>query len=88
MARTGQKLKLECQFTGLPTPTISWTHNGKLIKENRDLKVFYLYYFTYILIIIQKKIGYTFYTNVIFKFLFGKNEPAHLLNCKLFLTVK
>ena len=39
MARAGQKIKLECEVTGLPSPDISWSHNTKPIKETRDIKV-------------------------------------------------
>jgi hypothetical protein len=39
MARAGQKIKLECEVTGLPTPELSWSHNGKLIQETHDVKV-------------------------------------------------
>lgn len=38
MARVGQKIKLECEITGTPTPTIHWTHNGKVF-GGRDMKV-------------------------------------------------
>ncbi|XP_049784509.1 titin isoform X1 [Schistocerca cancellata] len=41
MARAGQKIKLECEVTGLPSPQISWSHNNKPVKETRDLKVQY-----------------------------------------------
>ena len=39
MARAGQKFKLECQLTGLPTPTVTWFHNNKPVKETPDCKV-------------------------------------------------
>lgn len=39
MARAGQKIKLECEVTGLPLPILTWTHNGKAVKETRELKV-------------------------------------------------
>lgn len=39
MARAGQKIKLECEATGLPTPSFTWFHNGKAVKETHDLKV-------------------------------------------------
>lgn len=39
MARAGQKIKLECEVTGLPQPQLLWTHNGRLLKEGRDVKV-------------------------------------------------
>jgi hypothetical protein len=39
MARAGQKIKLECEITGLPTPAISWNHNGKLLQETHDIRV-------------------------------------------------
>lgn len=39
MARAGQKVKLECEVTGLPTPDIAWFQNGFPLKETHDLKV-------------------------------------------------
>lgn len=40
MARTGQKVRLECVVSaGLPKPTILWLHNHKPVKETRDIKV-------------------------------------------------
>ncbi|XP_046754019.1 uncharacterized protein LOC124416756 isoform X6 [Diprion similis] len=39
MARTGQKVKLECEVKGIPPPNLSWTHDGKFIKETSDLKI-------------------------------------------------
>lgn len=39
MARAGQKIKLECSFSGIPEPKISWTHNGHLLQESHDVKV-------------------------------------------------
>ncbi|XP_063883939.1 titin-like isoform X4 [Scylla paramamosain] len=39
MARAGQKFKLECQVTGLPTPTVTWFHNNKPVKETPDCKI-------------------------------------------------
>lgn len=39
MARAGQKIKLECEISGLPPPTLTWTHNGKPLKEARETKV-------------------------------------------------
>nr|CAD7455194.1 unnamed protein product [Timema tahoe] len=41
MARAGQKIKLECEVTGLPMPELSWIQNGKPVKETRDLKTQY-----------------------------------------------
>ncbi|XP_031348623.1 titin isoform X3 [Photinus pyralis] len=38
MARAGQKIKLECEVSGLPTPSLTWSHNGKPVKETRELK--------------------------------------------------
>ncbi|XP_071443400.1 titin isoform X2 [Hetaerina americana] len=38
MARAGLKLKLECEVKGLPTPKLTWMHNGKFIKETRDVR--------------------------------------------------
>lgn len=39
MARAGQKIKLECEVSGLPPPQLTWSHNGKPVKETRELKV-------------------------------------------------
>lgn len=39
MARAGQKIKLECEVSGLPPPTLTWSHNGKPVRETRELKV-------------------------------------------------
>lgn len=39
MARAGQKIKLECEVSGLPPPILTWSHNGKPVKETRELKV-------------------------------------------------
>lgn len=39
MARAGQKIKLECEVAGLPQPTLTWSHNGKPVKETREIKV-------------------------------------------------
>ncbi|XP_046401656.1 titin isoform X2 [Ischnura elegans] len=39
MARAGLKLKLECEVKGLPTPKLTWMHNGKVIKETRDVRI-------------------------------------------------
>ncbi|KAF0303153.1 Titin [Amphibalanus amphitrite] len=39
MARTGQKLRLECEVTGLPHPELSWLHNGRPVQEGRDTRV-------------------------------------------------
>lgn len=38
MARAGQKIKLECCIAGSPASLV-WTHDGKPLKETRDLKV-------------------------------------------------
>lgn len=38
MARVGQKIKLECEVTGIPRPELNWSHNGKLF-NTRDSKV-------------------------------------------------
>lgn len=41
MARTGQKVRLECVISaGLPKPSVLWLHNNKPVKETRDIKVF------------------------------------------------
>ncbi|RZC41074.1 I-set and/or Spectrin domain containing protein, partial [Asbolus verrucosus] len=39
MARAGQKIKLECEVSGLPPPILTWSHNGKAVKETRELKL-------------------------------------------------
>lgn len=39
MARTGQKVRLECAVAGLPFPVVTWLHNNKPVKETRDIKV-------------------------------------------------
>ncbi|XP_017775027.1 PREDICTED: titin [Nicrophorus vespilloides] len=39
MARAGEKIKLECEISGLPPPIVLWSHNGKPLKETRDLKL-------------------------------------------------
>lgn len=39
MARAGQKIKLECEVSGVPIPSITWSHNGKPVKETHELKV-------------------------------------------------
>ncbi|CAG9824336.1 unnamed protein product [Phaedon cochleariae] len=39
MARAGQKIKLECEISGLPLPVLSWSHNGKPVKETRENKL-------------------------------------------------
>ncbi|CAG9864548.1 unnamed protein product [Phyllotreta striolata] len=39
MARAGQKIKLECEIAGLPAPTLTWSHNGKPVKETREIKL-------------------------------------------------
>ncbi|CAL4066271.1 unnamed protein product, partial [Meganyctiphanes norvegica] len=41
MVRAGQKFKLECHVTGTPTPTLTWFHNSKPIKETLDVKITY-----------------------------------------------
>ncbi|KAI9552427.1 hypothetical protein GHT06_022793 [Daphnia sinensis] len=39
MARTGQKVRLECVLSaGLPKPSVLWLHNNKPVKETRDIK--------------------------------------------------
>lgn len=42
MARTGQKVKLECEVGGNPMPELSWTHDEKPIEETRYHKVSFL----------------------------------------------
>ncbi|XP_044767054.1 muscle M-line assembly protein unc-89 isoform X5 [Coccinella septempunctata] len=39
MARAGQKIKLECEVTGLPAPEIVWFQNDLPLKETRELKL-------------------------------------------------
>ncbi|KAL3275186.1 hypothetical protein HHI36_019955 [Cryptolaemus montrouzieri] len=39
MARAGQKIKLECEVTGLPTPELVWYQNGYPLKETREQKL-------------------------------------------------
>lgn len=40
MARTGQRVRLECSISaGLPKPSVLWLHNNKPVKETRDIKV-------------------------------------------------
>lgn len=39
MARAGEKIKLECEVKGNPEPQLTWMHNGKPVKETRDVKV-------------------------------------------------
>lgn len=38
MARVGQKIKLECEVSGIPRPELNWSHNGKMFNA-RDSKV-------------------------------------------------
>lgn len=40
MARTGQRVKLECELGGNPMPQVSWSRDGKSIEETRYHKVF------------------------------------------------
>nr|XP_053632755.1 LOW QUALITY PROTEIN: titin-like [Cherax quadricarinatus] len=37
--RAGQKFKLECHVTGLPSPTVTWFHNTKPVKETPDCRI-------------------------------------------------
>nr|CAI5864925.1 unnamed protein product [Callosobruchus analis] len=39
MARAGQKIKLECEVSGVPLPTLTWSHDGKPVRETRELKL-------------------------------------------------
>ena len=43
MARAGQKLRLECEVTGLPQPKVSWLHNNRPVLNTREMKVRLLY---------------------------------------------
>ncbi|XP_065571252.1 titin-like isoform X3 [Artemia franciscana] len=38
MARAGRKLRLEAKISGKPQPDILWMHNGRPVKETRELK--------------------------------------------------
>uniref|UniRef100_A0A336MAK9 CSON008164 protein n=1 Tax=Culicoides sonorensis TaxID=179676 RepID=A0A336MAK9_CULSO len=40
MARVGQKLKLECEVVGIPTPEVYWLHNDKPLTRG-DVKLHY-----------------------------------------------
>ncbi|XP_063701950.1 titin homolog isoform X2 [Culicoides brevitarsis] len=40
MARVGQKIKLECEVVGIPTPEVFWLHNDKPLTRG-DIKVHY-----------------------------------------------
>jgi len=42
MARVGQKIKLDCEVTGIPRPDLYWMHNGKPF-SGRDSKVSIVY---------------------------------------------
>lgn len=69
MARAGQKIKLECEVTGLPQPVLVWSHNGKPMKENRDIKVRLVYYLLIILLFMYFYVLFTdneHYTLLIF----------------------
>ena len=39
MARAGQKLRLECEVSGLPHPELVWLHNGRTVQPGRDTRV-------------------------------------------------
>ena len=52
MARAGQKFKLECQVSGVPTPTLTWFHNNKPVKETADCKVRIIIYKMHLLFIV------------------------------------
>ena len=47
MARVGQKIKIECQLSGVPTPEIFWTHDGKSFID-RDVRVSIFQIFTFL----------------------------------------
>lgn len=36
---TGEKITLECEVTGLPPPTLTWTHNGKPLDDTKSVGV-------------------------------------------------
>ncbi|XP_076636076.1 uncharacterized protein LOC143349064 isoform X2 [Colletes latitarsis] len=38
MGRAGQRIKLECEVRGNPTPTLTWYHDGRPIEESPNLK--------------------------------------------------
>lgn len=43
MGRAGQRVKLECEAKGNPTPTLTWYHDGRPVEETMNLKVnFYI----------------------------------------------
>jgi len=39
MARTGEKLRLECEVESVPESAFTWTKDGKPIKESQDILV-------------------------------------------------
>ncbi|XP_043261539.1 uncharacterized protein LOC122402644 [Colletes gigas] len=39
MGRAGQRIKLECEARGNPTPTLTWYHDGRPIEETMNLKI-------------------------------------------------
>jgi titin len=39
MARTGEKLRLECEVESVPESVFTWTKDGKAIKESQDILV-------------------------------------------------
>lgn len=39
MARTGEKLRLECEVESVPESVFTWTKDGKPIKESPDIIV-------------------------------------------------
>lgn len=59
MARAGQKIKLECEVSGLPPPILAWSHNGKPVKETRELKVSYRFLITVQLVAVAKTVNFS-----------------------------
>ncbi|XP_068967253.1 titin isoform X4 [Bombus flavifrons] len=39
MGRAGQRVKLECEAKGNPTPTLTWYHDGRPVEETMNLKI-------------------------------------------------
>lgn len=47
MARAGQKIKLECEALGNPTPTFIWLHNDQPVDNTDHIKVSNTYLYIY-----------------------------------------